>query len=249
MAQIDKKFILASAKLPVVTKSKINKEGGSHRSTLLIIDQHACDERIQVEKLFKNFVEDVILNANNGNKLLPIELPIRIKISFSEGEINLVLDYIDNFAFWGINISYDITDHAIAVTHLPKLLFDKMGKCEKTNADFIGKVLLQHSFDLFEKRKNLRVHILASRCLLSDINDQINNWWEWMPAIPGVLIDLINSKACRSAIMFGDALSLAQCQELIQKLKDCRFAFQCAHGRPSVIPVGDLDIFGNTELL
>lgn len=33
------------------------------------------------------------------------------------------------------------------------------------------------------------------------------------------------------AIKFNDKLSLQQCEELVAKLAECDFPFQCAHGR------------------
>jgi hypothetical protein len=49
----------------------------------------------------------------------------------------------------------------------------------------------------------------------------------------GVLI----SKACRGAIMFGDTLSREQCQKLLFSLRQCALPFQCAHGRPTLVPL------------
>jgi DNA mismatch repair protein MLH3 len=51
---------------------------------------------------------------------------------------------------------------------------------------------------------------------------------------------MLNSRACRSAIMFNDVLSLEQCEMLVRKLADCVFPFQCAHGRPSLVPLVEL---------
>ena len=44
-------------------------------------------------------------------------------------------------------------------------------------------------------------------------------------------------EACRSAIKFGDKLSIKECETLIQDLKKCKLPFQCAHGRPTLAPV------------
>jgi DNA mismatch repair protein MLH3 len=41
--------------------------------------------------------------------------------------------------------------------------------------------------------------------------------------------------------MFNDELSNDQCKALISRLADCSFPFQCAHGRPSMIPLLNLD--------
>ncbi|KAF1793727.1 MutL, C-terminal, dimerization [Phytophthora cactorum] len=57
---------------------------------------------------------------------------------------------------------------------------------------------------------------------------------------PPVITRLLHSRACRSAIMFGDHLSLGQCRDLIEDLKTCQLPFQCAHGRPSVVPLAEI---------
>lgn len=37
--------------------------------------------------------------------------------------------------------------------------------------------------------------------------------------------------------MFNDLLTLDQCSDLVQRLATCDFPFQCAHGRPSMVPL------------
>ena len=67
--------------------------------------------------------------------------------------------------------------------------------------------------------------------------------------IPVGFKNLLNSMACRSAIKFGDRLTRDECKELITKLCDCDFPFQCicrhlfigAHGRPTIIPLVNLN--------
>eukprot|EP00835_Amoeboradix_gromovi_P004643 NODE_374_length_9848_cov_0.468971.p1 type:complete len:497 gc:universal NODE_374_length_9848_cov_0.468971:8262-6772(-) len=51
------------------------------------------------------------------------------------------------------------------------------------------------------------------------------------------VLPTLASIACRSAIMFGDSLSINQCNLLINQLKLCKNPFVCAHGRPSIIPL------------
>jgi DNA mismatch repair ATPase MutL len=57
---------------------------------------------------------------------------------------------------------------------------------------------------------------------------------------PPCILRLLNSRACRSAVMFGHVLSREQCEALLAALRRCRTPFQCAHGRPSLVPLGDL---------
>lgn len=42
------------------------------------------------------------------------------------------------------------------------------------------------------------------------------------------------------AIMFNDVLSAGECEHLVRRLGRCAFPFQCAHGRPSLVPLVDL---------
>lgn len=37
--------------------------------------------------------------------------------------------------------------------------------------------------------------------------------------------------------MFNDPLTVDQCSDLVQRLGVCAFPFQCAHGRPSMVPL------------
>ena len=55
--------------------------------------------------------------------------------------------------------------------------------------------------------------------------------------IPAPILTHFKSKACRGAIMFGDELSQDECHQLFEKLKSCKTPFQCAHGRPSLVPI------------
>ncbi len=78
---------------------------------------------------------------------------------------------------------------------------------------------------------------------------------------PPAFLKILHSKACRSAIMFGDALAPDQRNALIgkfcffspfatagsltaecvpERLSKCRFPFNCAHGRPTMTPLLEL---------
>ena len=39
------------------------------------------------------------------------------------------------------------------------------------------------------------------------------------------------------AVMFGDKLDREQCERLVDRLKQTRTPFICAHGRPSLVPL------------
>ena len=67
--------------------------------------------------------------------------------------------------------------------------------------------------------------------------DPQSEWLRRLPSCPRSLVDLINSRACRSAVMFNDELSAEECRQLISRLAKCHFPFQCAHGRKSMVPL------------
>lgn len=95
---------------------------------------------------------------------------------------------------------------------------------------------------------------------------------EWVTRFhdcPEGIMEMIHSRACRSkfsfwsapgwlwlsnivagAIMFNDPLTREQCVELVRRLADCAFPFQCAHGRPSMVPLvhlGQDSVVGGLE--
>lgn len=44
--------------------------------------------------------------------------------------------------------------------------------------------------------------------------------------------------------MFNDVLTKDDCESLLARLAKCAFPFQCAHGRPSMVPIVDLGVGG-----
>ena len=53
------------------------------------------------------------------------------------------------------------------------------------------------------------------------------------PSVPRIAA----SMACKAAIKFSDALTFQQCEELMAQLATTQLPFQCAHGRPSCVPL------------
>jgi len=67
-----------------------------------------------------------------------------------------------------------------------------------------------------------------------------HSWLKWIGHCPRGIVEMIHSRACRSAVMFNDDLSQEECEEMLRKVAECAFPFQCAHGRPSMIPLVSL---------
>ncbi|KAI5962175.1 MLH3 [Candida pseudojiufengensis] len=194
--QIDKKFIL------LLLDSK-----------LVILDQHASDERVKVEELMKEYISTL----NRPSLRLATPIPILI----SKDEKVLLNQYKENFELFGIIYHLD-EDLKVYVTYLPEILITK---CTE-DWEFLKNVILQHGYDLQNNSKLVKF--------------DMTNWFQSFHNVPRIITEIINSKACRSAIMFGDELDQEEITTLIERLSKCKLPFQCAHGRPSIIPLASI---------
>lgn len=61
-------------------------------------------------------------------------------------------------------------------------------------------------------------------------------------ALPQPVQIILQSVACRSAIMFGKTLLKDQMCELLNGLQTTKAPFQCAHGRPTTAPLVDASL-------
>lgn len=60
---------------------------------------------------------------------------------------------------------------------------------------------------------------------------------EWNSSVPRCIKKLLVTKACRTAVKFGDKLSWMVSSNLVKMLAFCQSPFQCAHGRPTMHPL------------
>lgn len=209
--QLDNKFIL------------LVHNDSSNGATLLIADQHACDERIRVEDLLKEFVFQLANNIVNLHS--PISEPYKLPIS--PYETNLFERYSYNFSYFGIR--YSLKDDILTVNELPQLLIDR----PRMDLNELKYGLLEHLYCLHNNSKK------------SDIIIDPCDWFNLSLQLPNFLIEIINRNACRSSIMFGDKLNEHEMQYLINNLQRCHLPFQCAHGRPVILPIATTKDFNS----
>lgn len=230
VSQVDKKFILIKLR----TSRKDDQ-------MLVLIDQHAADERIRIESLMEDFCTPPSSPVPTESSILTTALakPLNFKVSLRD--VQLLQKYRQHFANWGI--LYQIPQHNLAAC------FDAKGKpFQPLTVTSLPPSVLERC------RLDPRLLIDLIRAELYKIDSQTTTsssttpkalmentpWLERIHTCPQGLIDMLNSRACRSAIMFNDELSNEQCSILVKKLARCMFPFQCAHGRPSLVPLVDI---------
>ncbi|EPE07726.1 dna mismatch repair protein [Ophiostoma piceae UAMH 11346] len=204
-------------------------EASEEESILILVDQHAADERCRVEALLQDYFSasaaPETVNANTAvlAKPLKFELPAH--------ELSALRRARGYFRHWGIH--YDILasgrkDDAalLRVDRLPVSIVDRCAQGPRLVMDILRS-------EVSDRGANLSVGSVpaASEAL---------SWITRLNRCPQPILDLVSSKACRSAIRFNDPLAREECVELLARLLGCSFPFQCAHGRPSMVPVLNL---------
>ena len=237
ISQVDKKFILVKIRAASAHSPQ------DDNALLVLVDQHAADERIRVESLIAELCKpstDASDAAAGSIYTQYLDKPIAYEIPTLEAE--LFNKHVSYFAKWGFSIKTSATkvsksgSQQLLDTSLPPLILER---CRSDPKILIS--LLRTEVHAQEQRPSIPTHP-------KDQNDQPKqHWLHKIHDCPQSLLDMLNSRACRSAIMFNDELSKTQCQTLIRDLADCAFPFQCAHGRPSLVPLVDLRMLGGGE--
>ena len=144
-----------------------------------------------------------------------------VHIQLTEPEPEALRQRASHFAHWGI--LYTVEAAKVTVTHLPSGIAER---CTQT-----PKLLI----DL------LREEVHAEPALRRNpVTNKDPSWLARLGSCPRALLAMLQSRACRSAIMFNDPLSRTECHTLVADLARCAFPFTCAHGRVSVVPLAAL---------
>ncbi|KAK3093602.1 hypothetical protein FSP39_017962 [Pinctada imbricata] len=86
---------------------------------------------------------------------------------------------------------------------------------------------------------------MSSSIVVWDLVEMLKSTKGATRIIPQTIHKMLCSQACHGAIKFGDPLTLKECESLLSGLSTCKLPFQCAHGRPSVMPILHADQLNN----
>ncbi|XP_017891827.1 DNA mismatch repair protein Mlh3-like [Ceratina calcarata] len=183
----------------------------SDMKMLLLMDQHAIHERIRYEQLLQEYKSQL------KNELLSIKLKEPIVIQLPVHSSTLLLSNRSVLNKFGIKFSMTSSKHSIIIHTVPELL-----ERNKYHSDVLK---------LKSKTQNLLNELLEN--IASYKCPQLNS-------LPLTIQDAIASEACHGSIKFGAPLTLRKSKWLLKLLSGTKNPTQCAHGRPSIIPLLDL---------
>ncbi|XP_057958791.1 DNA mismatch repair protein MLH3 isoform X2 [Malania oleifera] len=180
--------------------------------TLAIIDQHAADERIRLEELRQKVL--------SGEEKTITYLDAEQELVLPEIGYQLLHNYAEQIKKWG----WICNIHSQNSRSFKKDLTLLQGQPTVITLLAVPCILGVNLSD---------VDLLEFLQQLSDTDGS--------STMPPSILRVLNLKACRGAIMFGDALLPSECSLLLDELKRTSLCFQCAHGRPTTAPLVNLE--------
>jgi DNA mismatch repair ATPase MutL len=205
---------------------------------LWILDQHACDEKYNFERLCK----ETVIHEQKLIAPLPLEL--------SPSEEHCVLEHEDVFERNGFRFSYDPEKeprHRLSLTALPYSGSGGDGKkavqfgkedvgalCAILGADGTLDGYLA-GFDTAGVNAVRRFAGSSSHGIARS-DDIVGSSIVRLPKA----IAMFASRACRGSIMIGTALSEKEQVEILNKLDKTDVPWNCAHGRPTMSHIRSL---------
>ncbi|ROT35168.1 hypothetical protein SODALDRAFT_329342 [Sodiomyces alkalinus F11] len=239
IAQVDRKFLLV--RLPSET-----------RSLLVLVDQHAADERCRLEALMRDYFVDV---DGTGPRARTETLGTTLTFEFDVRECELLRRFSAYWSHWGV--VYRVrppVQHGqrqphprppesgrrrtgvVDITSLPPSILER--GCAEPRL-VVG--LLRNEIWRWEDEGGVPAYAYAASSQGGAGVRSAADWVANFQGCPQGILDMLHSRSCRSAIMFNDELSLEECGDLLRRLGCCVFPFQCAHGRPSMVPLVDME--------
>ncbi|XP_054423218.1 DNA mismatch repair protein Mlh3 isoform X1 [Pteronotus mesoamericanus] len=216
LQQVDKKFIACL----MSTKTEENGEAGGN--LLVLVDQHAAHERVRLEQLIIDSYEKQQPPGSGRKKLLASTVSPPLEITVTEEQRRLLRCYHKNLEDLGLGIIFpDTSDSLVLVGKVPLCFVEREANELRRGRPTVTKSIVEE--------------FLREQVELLQTTGGIQG------TLPLTVQKVLASQACHGAIKFNDGLSLEESCRLIEALSRCQLPFQCAHGRPSMLPLADID--------
>ena len=224
IAQLDKKFILLKMD-----------------NILCIVDQHAADERIRLERHEKELgqrlsrsIEDEESSSNSPattyrnwrrTSFEKVTLQPSQTLQLTTELFNVAYQYRDILLKWNFTLNFK--------SNPSNLEHRVQTAAQKSNQNYTAEVQIVTLPKLCGKLVSVENDFLPylNTLLHHSSNDSLQL------QRPPFVHRILASQACRYAVMFGDELNKEECKNIVDQLQECNMSFVCAHGRPSVVPL------------
>lgn len=223
LGQVDRKFILV-----IVAGLSASSNEDENEQLLVLIDQHAADERVKFESLCQELATSAAISLR---KSLIFEV--------NQDEAHLLVRLQAYFHRW--YITYTVTGQSRNCKPWPK--DDRIASCSVRVTTLPALIAERCSAEPRLLLDLLRSEIWAPRPATNESlsrgaeegpERENGSWLSDVAHCPAGMLEMLKSRSCRTAIMFNDALDGDRCAGLVRQLAACAFPFQCAHGRPSL---------------
>ncbi|XP_061223383.1 DNA mismatch repair protein Mlh3 isoform X2 [Neopsephotus bourkii] len=194
------------------TRNEMDKEADGN--LLILVDQHAAHERIRLEQLIADSYEKEAA-ACGKKKLLSSSISPPLEIKVTEEQRRVLRCCYRNLEDLGLELSFPETNRS-------SILVRKVPLC------FIER----EANELRRKRQPVTKSIVE---LVQSTGGRTQG------ILPLTFLKVLASQACHGAIKFNEHLTLEESCRLIEALSSCQLPFQCAHGRPSMMPLADTE--------
>ncbi|XP_059383836.1 DNA mismatch repair protein Mlh3 isoform X1 [Carassius carassius] len=215
--QVDKKFL---ACLINTTEQEVPESSTNEGNLLVLVDQHAAHERVRLEGLVTDSYEDDP-DTPAKKRLCSSSVIPPLEINVTEEELRLLRSCQAFLRGLALDVSFPKSESL-------NVFLERLPTC------FIEK----ESTELRRGRRSV-IKTIAEDYLREHI-ELLRSTGRVRGMLPLTVHNVLASQACHGAIKFNDILSKEECCSLVSSLSSCQLPFQCAHGRPSIVPLVDL---------
>ncbi len=205
---------------------------------LWILDQHACDEKYN----FENLCRDTIIHEQKLLRPMPLDL--------SPAEETCILDNMNIFEANGFRFHFDSTApmrRRLSLTALPHSGAQDGRKAVQFTKDDVSTLCAiltdGSSYEAGDGGTGTdgsgSYGNNAVRRYASTASSQYDAAEKIIARLPKA-IAMFASRACRSSIMIGTALSQKEMEKIVKRLADVDHPWNCPHGRPTMRHVGEV---------
>ncbi|XP_073443774.1 DNA mismatch repair protein Mlh3 isoform X2 [Dendrobates tinctorius] len=211
LQQVDSKFIACVMEAGLTTAS-----GGQ---LLVLVDQHAAHERVRLEQLITDSFQGSSEFCERRLKVSVVDPALEIHVS--EEEYRILRTRPGSLGRLGLSLSFPDTGS-------PRILVSEIPLC------FLEREANETQRGRRPVLRSIVEEYLQEQVQLLQVTGAGN------VAVPGTVLRVLASQACHGAVKFNHPLTVVECCQLMRSLAQCALPFQCAHGRPSILPLADL---------